>query len=181
LGGNGVNPAQTDQGQRRRVDALVQTKVIHAHTERACAAMLARFMSGPHLSSIPRPYRHGHAGWFIVVGCAAAAVHWCVAIAAVSWAHWLPLTANVAGWLVAFSVSFTGHHLLSFRGHGAAMPAAALRFFFISGGGCLINEITYAALLRWSSARYDLLLALVLVLVAGATYLLSRHWAFLRS
>lgn len=120
-------------------------------------------------------------GWFIAVGCAAAAVHWCVVVAVVTWARWPPLLANVAGWLVAFGVSFTGHHLLSFRGHGAAVSGAALRFFCISAGGFAINEMTYAALLGWTGARYDLLLAAVLVLVAGATYLLSRHWAFLRS
>lgn len=99
----------------------------------------------------------------------------------VSFAHWAPLQANVAGWLVALGVSFTGHHRLTFRGHGASMDSAGLRFLCISGGGFLVNEIAYALLLRWTSARYDLLLACVLVGVAAATYVLSRHWAFLRS
>ena len=108
-------------------------------------------------------------------------MHWCVAIAVVTGAHWPPLAANVAGWLAAVGVSFTGHHWLSFRGHGAALRRAAVRFCCISAGGFAINESAYAALLHWTNARYDLLLAVVLVLVAGATYLLSRHWAFLRS
>ena len=125
--------------------------------------------------------QHGRIGWFIVVGCAAAAVHWCVATSLVALAGWPPLRANVAGWLVALGVSFTGHHRLSFRGHGSSIGRAGLRFFMISAGGFLVNESAYALLLRWTSARYDVLLAMVLVGVAGATYLLSRHWAFLRS
>jgi putative flippase GtrA len=133
--------------------------------------------------SIPRHRRtqYGRIGWFIVVGCAAAAVHWSVATALVALAGWQPLVANVAGWLVALGVSFTGHHRLSFRGHGSSLGRAGLRFFSISAGGFLINESAYALLLHWTSARYDVLLAAVLVGVAGATYLLSRHWAFLNS
>ncbi|GAO22527.1 GtrA family protein [Alicycliphilus sp. B1] len=118
-------------------------------------------------------------GWFIVVGCTAAAVHWCVATTLVALAGWPPLHANVAGWLVALGFSFTGHHLLSFRGHGSSIGHAGLRFFAISAGGFLVNELAYAVLLRWTSTRYDVLLALVLVGVACVTYLLSRHWAFL--
>ncbi|QKD46277.1 GtrA family protein [Alicycliphilus denitrificans] len=125
--------------------------------------------------------QHGRIGWFIVVGCAAAAVHWCVATSLVALAGWPPLRANVAGWLVALGVSFTGHHRLSFRGHGSSIGRAGLRFFAIAAGGFLVNESAYALLLRWTSFRYDVLLAAVLVGVAGVTYLLSRHWAFLRS
>jgi putative flippase GtrA len=87
----------------------------------------------------------------------------------------------VLGWLVAFTVSFVGHHLLTFRGHGAALRSAATRFFIVSAGGFAINEATYAVLLGWMARRYDVALALVLVAVAVLTYLLSRHWAFLRN
>lgn len=128
-----------------------------------------------------RHRQRGHVGWFIVVGCAAAAVHWSVATALVALGGWAPLLANVVGWLVALGVSFTGHHRLSFRGHGNSVGRAGLRFFSISAGGFLINETLYALLLHWTSARYDVLLAGVLIGVAGATYLLSRHWAFLNS
>ncbi|MBN9340587.1 MAG: sugar translocase [Comamonadaceae bacterium SCN 68-20] len=125
--------------------------------------------------------QRGRVAWFIVVGCAAAAVHWSVATACVALGGLAPLQANVAGWLVAFAVSFSGHHFLSFRGHGNGMGRAALRFFAISAGGFAINEAAYALLLHWTRARYDILLAIVLVGVAGLTYLLSRHWAFLRT
>lgn len=95
--------------------------------------------------------------------------------------HWQPLWANLVGWLVAFSVSFTGHHRLSFRGHGTPLARSAARFFLVSATGFAVNETAYAVLLHLSAARYDLLLAVVLVAVAFVTYWLSRHWAFLRS
>jgi hypothetical protein len=53
------------------------------------------------------------------------------------------------------------------------------RFFGVSLAGFAANESTYAALLHLSGLRYDLLLAIILVLVAVMTYLLSSRWAFL--
>lgn len=129
----------------------------------------------------PRRRQLGRIGWFIGVGCAAAAVHWSVATALVALGGRGPLQANGVGWLVALGVSFTGHHQLSFRGHGGSIGRAGLRFFCISAGGFVVNESAYALLLHWTSLRYDVLLAGVLIGVAGATYLLSRHWAFLNS
>ncbi|MBC7437128.1 MAG: GtrA family protein [Bdellovibrionales bacterium] len=119
--------------------------------------------------------------FFVAVGCCAAAVHWGVVVWLVGSHGWMPLVANVAGWLVAFSVSFLGHFSLTFRGHGAGWVQTGSRFFLVSAGGFAVNEAAYAALLQWSGQRYDLVLAAVLVAVAGVTYVLSRHWAFLRS
>lgn len=119
--------------------------------------------------------------WFVAVGCAAAAVHWGIVVGLVHRWDWHPLLANGLGWLVAFSVSFAGHHRLTFRNHGAAWRPTAARFFTVSAGGFAINEASYALLLGWSGLRYDLGLGIVLVGVAALTYLLSRHWAFLRS
>lgn len=116
--------------------------------------------------------------WFIAVGCAAAAVHFTVVVALVSGLGQLPLVANVGGWMVAFLVSFSGHWLLTFE-QRAPWRRAVRRFFAISLAGFLVNETTYAVLLRWSGWRYDVLLAIVLVAVAVATYLASSRWAFL--
>jgi putative flippase GtrA len=80
---------------------------------------------------------------------------------------------------MAFVVSFVGHHKWTFGDRGAAMGQAAARFFLVSATGFAVNEGAYVALLQWSSLRYDLVLAAVLVAVAVLTYLASRHWAFL--
>jgi putative flippase GtrA len=117
--------------------------------------------------------------WFIVVGCLAATVHFGVVVGLVHGLTLPPLAANVAGWLVAFVVSFSGHFHLTFRSLRAPLRRSAWRFFLVSAFGFSANEITYAALLHWTGLNYALTLAIVLIAVAVATWLLSRHWAFL--
>lgn len=117
-------------------------------------------------------------GWFVIVGCAAAATHWAVAVACVSQAGLPPLLANVAGWLVAFWVSFVGHYRLTFRHQHAPLWRSASRFFLVSALGFAINEAAYASLLTMTTIPYDILLALVLVGIAGMTFILGRYWAF---
>jgi putative flippase GtrA len=119
--------------------------------------------------------------WFFAVGCAAAVVHLATVVLLVGTLGWRPLVANVIGWLAAFVVSFGGHWQLTFQGRGAPVWRAARRFFGISAAGFAANEAAYAGLLQWSALRYDAGLAMVLVLVAVLTYLLSSRWAFLGS
>ena len=181
---DGMNTAHLSELKRCLVDAGMQAEIIDGDADRSTLAMLGQRMrnhsftrgDGPR-SGQPR----GRIGWFIAVGCAAAAVHWLVVVALVSHGGWRPLVANVAGWLVAFTVSLAGHHRLTFAGHGAPFWPAAVRFFGVSAFGFAINETAYAWLLRWSGQHYGLALAVVLLAVAGLTYLLSRHWAFLRT
>jgi putative flippase GtrA len=146
------------------VDAGVQPEIVDARRDAA-----------------QRPAAMRQVGWFIAVGCAAGAVHLGCVMLLVAAGGVPPLAANVGAWLVAFGVSFAGHHRLTFRRHGAPVGAAARRFFVVSAAGFAVNEAAYAVLLRWSGLRYDIGLALVLVAVAAATYWLGRHWAFLRS
>lgn len=117
-------------------------------------------------------------GWFVIVGCAAAATHWLVAVACVAWWGLTPLVANVVGWLIAFGVSFSGHYRLTFRHQQAPLLRAAGRFFLVSALGFSLNEASYAVLLHLTRIRYDILLALILVGIAGMTFVLGRLWAF---
>lgn len=116
--------------------------------------------------------------WFIAVGCAAAATHWLVVVAIVSATQAAPLWANTGGWLVAFFVSFIGHYTLTFRHQHAPLGQAIRRFFLVSALGFAVNEAAYAVLLQTSTLPYDVLLAIVLIGVAGMTFLLGRLWAF---
>jgi putative flippase GtrA len=117
--------------------------------------------------------------WFVAVGCAAAAVHLGSVVVLVSGLHWPPLVANVAGWLVAFCVSFAGHWHLTFPQSGAPLLRAARRFMMISATGFAINEAMYAVLLHFTgTALYAVVLFFVLLAVAVMTYLLSSRWAF---
>ena len=140
----------------------------------------------PAFTTMPEHTPHhpctGRIGWFVLVGCAAAAVHWSMVVLLVEHAGWSPLGANVVGWLTAFFVSFGGHHRVTFRAHGTPMRRAMPRFFALSAGGFAVNEAVYALLLRLGrGASYQWILAIVLVGVAGLTYWLSRRWAFLRT
>src|SRR5690606_18821509 len=94
-------------------------------------------------------------GWFVAVGCAAAATHWLVVVATVDWLGLAPLLANVIGWLVAFVVSFAGHYRLTFRQQRAPLFKAARRFFAVSALGFGANELAYAWLLQATPLRYD--------------------------
>jgi putative flippase GtrA len=120
-------------------------------------------------------------GWFVAVGAAAAAVHFGVVVLLVELGGWRPLLANPLGWLVAFGVSFVGHHRLTFADSGARIGRAALRFFAISAAGFVVNEAAYAALLAHGALGYRLALGAVLVAVAGFTYAAGRRWAFART
>ena len=120
-------------------------------------------------------------GWFVAVGAAAAAVHFGVVVLLVELGGWRPLLANPLGWLVAFGVSFVGHHRLTFADSGARIGRAALRFFAISAAGFVVNEAAYASLLAHGALGYRLALGDVLVAVAGFTYAAGRRWAFART
>ncbi|AMD48879.1 GtrA family protein [Bordetella holmesii] len=115
---------------------------------------------------------------FIVVGCAAAATHWLVAVGFVEYADLAPAWANVVGWLVAFVVSFTGHYQLTFRHLTLSWILAARRFFLVSAAGFAVNEAAYVWLLHTTRLPYDVLLALILIGLAVLTFVASRLWAF---
>lgn len=115
---------------------------------------------------------------FVAVGTMAALTHWGVAVLLVSRLAWVPALANVAGWLLAFLVSFLGHHGLTFRQAHAPWPVAARRLFLISAGNFTLNEIAYVTLLRSTDLPYDGLLAGILIAQAVLTFLASRYWAF---
>lgn len=120
----------------------------------------------------------GRIARFIAVGCTAAAVHFGTVVALVQWAAVAPLLANVAGWLLAFVVSFSGQHLLTFGDRRAPLAQALPRFFLLSAAGFVVNEAAYAAVLHGTGLRYDVALAIVLVGVAVLTYVASSRWAF---
>lgn len=117
-------------------------------------------------------------GWFIAVGGVAAVVHLAVVTLLVEHAALAPLCANVAGWAVAFGVSFSGHRALSFRTQNAPLGRSAARFLAVSASGFVVNETAYAGLLTWGGLGYRIALALVLVGVAGFTWWAGRYWAF---
>ncbi|MEZ5728754.1 MAG: GtrA family protein [Burkholderiaceae bacterium] len=129
--------------------------------------------------SRPRVSEARRLGWFLAVGTAAALVHLSVAWLLVGQVGMSPLNANVIAFAVAFFVGFAGHSSLTFAGTGARWLRALPRFAAVAIAGFLTNQAAYAVLLERFGERWYLpLLALVLIAVAAATYLLGRVWAF---
>lgn len=121
---------------------------------------------------------------FGAVGAAAAGTH--------TLALWLlcrltgmpPLAGNAFAFLIAFQVSFFGHHHWTFkaaRGHETRLLRAYVRFFLVAAAtGFLLNETLYALLLTaaWPAAHPVATQAAVQAAVAGVTFVAGKFWAF---
>ncbi len=114
---------------------------------------------------------------FIFVGGAAFGVHFSiVSIIVPLGAH--PLAANVAGFLLAFGVSYLGHRHWTFPSASSARHAALMRFFFVAVSGFALNEALYWFLLTATVLDYRTALVIVLAAVAVVTFTVSKLWAF---
>ncbi|ADZ68892.1 GtrA family protein [Polymorphum gilvum] len=117
------------------------------------------------------------AGRFVVVGLIATATHAGVALALL-WLGVLPaFPANVIAFLVAFLVSFTGHHVWSFPGTGDAARRMR-RFFLLALAGFLVNSGALAAWLEWTPWPDSLGILVAIAVVPAVTFLGARLWAF---
>jgi putative flippase GtrA len=117
-------------------------------------------------------------GWFVVIGCAAAATHWLAAVLCIALLDMRPSLANFLGWSIAVVVSFLGHYFLTFRHQQKSLLPAIRRFLLISASGFAVNELAFVYLLRVTDIPYYLLLAIILVAIAAFTFVFSRYWAF---
>jgi putative flippase GtrA len=115
--------------------------------------------------------------YFLCVGASAALVHEGVVIGLVEGFDWSPLLANVAGFLLAFNVSFIGHQCLTFD-HRAALKSSLPKFFLTAVGAFLLNQMMFYVLLKWTALAYSVALFIVLALVAIITFGVSKYWAF---
>jgi len=120
----------------------------------------------------------GQAFRFGVVGAIATATHFVVAVACVHSLAVDPQLANVAGFLVAFAVSFAGQWRWTFQERAVPLAQALPGYLIVSVAGFLVNALAYHQLLAHASLRFDVALALVLAGVAGMTFVLSRLWVF---
>ncbi|WP_404300706.1 GtrA family protein [Alicycliphilus denitrificans] len=124
------------------------------------------------LALLPQPLQ------FVFVGGCAAATHLAVVALLVQLVSMAPLIANVQAFLVAFIVSYNGHALLTFAGARARGWAVVARYFAVASLSFAANELLYALALQWLHWHYLWSLAGVLLLVAVATFVLAKFWAF---
>lgn len=124
-----------------------------------------------------------HSGfWFVLVGASAALTHMAVFTVVLLLAPTLwPEIANVAGFLVAFLVSFVGHRRLSFQDAGTGLMQSFLRFAATAVAGFVTNEAVFIVLFRVLALPTWVALISGIVLSAVQTFVLSRFWAFKRN
>ena len=124
-----------------------------------------------------------HSGfWFLLVGASAALTHMAVfTLVLLLVPTLLPELANVAGFLVAFLVSFVGHRRLSFQDAGTSLLQSFMRFAATAVAGFVTNEAVFIALFRVLELPTWLALIGGIVVSAVQTFVLSRFWAFRRS
>ncbi|MEZ0232859.1 MAG: GtrA family protein [Methylophilaceae bacterium] len=116
--------------------------------------------------------------WFGLIGAAAAAVHYIIAISLEALST-IPIAwINVIGFLCAFPVSYLGHSKLSFSSHAHSVKQSLPRFFSVAILGFIGNQILVLSALHFLKIPFWIVLAIVMVIVAAFTYLLSHYWAF---
>lgn len=114
---------------------------------------------------------------FGLTGGAATLVHLGVAIALIR-SGTAPLIANAAAFATAFAVSFLGHHLFTFAGHGAAAGRAFGRFAIVAAIGFLVNETVLYLLPGIGLAGPGHAVLISTGVAALCSFVLSRGWAF---
>ncbi|QFQ88655.1 GtrA family protein [Paracoccus kondratievae] len=114
---------------------------------------------------------------FALTGGAATLVHLGAAIGLVQFGM-LPLMSNAVAFVIAFMVSFLGHHLFTFAGHGSAATQTFGRFAVVAAIGFLANETVLFLLLGIGLFRLEAAVLISTVFAAICTFILSRTWAF---
>ncbi|MEF9605399.1 MULTISPECIES: GtrA family protein [Paracoccus] len=114
---------------------------------------------------------------FALTGGLATLVHLGVAIGLV-WFGMLPLISNTVAFLIAFMVSFSGHHLFTFAGHGSSATQTFGRFAMVAAIGFLANEIVLFLLQGIGLFRLEAAVLISTAFAAACTFILSRTWAF---
>lgn len=114
---------------------------------------------------------------FGIVGVGATLTHMAAALVFLQFLNMAPLIANLCAFLIAFSVSFTGHYYWTFSKPGH-QHRAVIKFFAVASTGFFINTVILAALLADGRISEPLCLIIAIMIIPIATYFLSRIWAF---
>ena len=114
---------------------------------------------------------------FTLVGIVATCVHISIVWVLIEQFSIETLLANLAAFLTAFIVSFTGQHLWTFRSNRSWWSSLA-RFFPVSLFGFVLNNVVLISLLDlglMSDSHAAILSACIIPVV---TYLAGRFWVF---
>lgn len=116
---------------------------------------------------------------FVAVGVAAAACHFVILTLCVSAFGFTPLWGNFIGFCGAFLVSFGGHRYLTFQTVSSRALRQMMRWAGTSVLAFMANQSVFAWMLSlWGNEHYRLLWFVVTLLIAAATFVIGKYWAF---
>ena len=123
------------------------------------------------------------AGRFAIVGVGATMTHATVAAGLFQIGILSAFQANIAGFLAAFVVSFTGHYTWSF-GHmrqGGGIGRSMRRFFVIAVSGFALNAFVLTLWLNLTPWPDLVGLLFSIAIVPALSFMGARLWAFSHS
>ncbi|WP_289035277.1 GtrA family protein [uncultured Roseibium sp.] len=122
----------------------------------------------------------GTAVRFAIVGGVATLTHSGVALLLLQSGLLPAFLANTGGFVIAFAVSFLGHHHWSFRteNSGAEAGRRMRRFFLLALAGFALNSSVLAGWLGLTSWPESLGILFSIAVVPALTFLGARLWAF---
>ncbi len=114
---------------------------------------------------------------FGLIGVTAAVVHFNTVVMLVQEFQYAPLIANVAGFLIAFQVSYWGHRNWTFSDTAMSHSDAYPRLMLVQITNFAINEYLYYIFLSLH-LPYQLALIIVIAIMPIFTFITSKWWVF---
>jgi len=114
---------------------------------------------------------------FGIVGIVAAIVHFSVVIFLVQNFHYVPLKANIFGFMGGLLFSYSGHRFWTFRHTATAHASAFPKLALLQGFMLIANESLFYVFIRLG-LQYPIALLLVLSILPFFTFYCSKRWVF---
>ncbi|TAK73602.1 MAG: GtrA family protein [Gammaproteobacteria bacterium] len=114
---------------------------------------------------------------FGIVGATAAVLHMSVVVLLVQTQGLAPLVANIAGFIVAFQLSYWGHRLWTFSDTHVLHRTALPRLLIVQLINFAANEALFYFFLMLH-LPYLIALLLVLMILPIFTFFSSKKWVF---
>lgn len=114
---------------------------------------------------------------FGVVGLSAASVHFSVVILLVQFDVFVPLIANIFGWMISVQVSYWGHRLWTFQDTAVLHREAFPKLIVVQLINFSANEFLFYIFLTLS-LPYPIALLIVLTIFPIFTFLSNKFWVY---
>ena len=114
---------------------------------------------------------------FMTVGVMAAVVHLTVVVSLVQGYSLEPLMANIAGFMIAFQVSYFGHRLWTFNMTEALHHEAYPKLVVVQVVNFAMNEALYYYFLSLH-VPYGVALLVVLAILPVFTFVVNKFWVY---